>query len=108
MDYDTCLRVAQAVGAIRLRCRVLCLNLAGVAFMDASGLRLLQGLQEPVAARGGGLLLRGVHGQPLWVLHLTGTNNYFGIGADASTSAPQPRPRVLPAARLSAGINKAS
>ncbi|WP_432171803.1 STAS domain-containing protein [Streptomyces sp. 1222.5] len=88
MDYDTCPRVTEAVGAVRLRGRVLCLGMAGVAFMDASGLRLLQGLRELTEAEGGGLFLRGVHGQPLRVLDLTGTSTLFGAGAGPSTCGP--------------------
>ncbi len=38
--------------------------------MDASGLRLLQGLQELAEAEGAGLFLQGVNGQPLQALDL--------------------------------------
>ncbi|WP_435279941.1 STAS domain-containing protein [Streptomyces sp. 1222.5] len=100
MDYDTCPRVTQAAAAaaVRLRGRAMCLDLAGVAFMDASGLRLLQGLRELAEAEGGGLLLRGVHGEPLRVLDLTGTSILFGTGAAPGTpaaAAPAARPARL-------------
>ncbi|MGW4567315.1 STAS domain-containing protein [Streptomyces sp. NPDC004561] len=77
LDFDTCPRITQVTDAVSVRDRVLCLDLANVPFMDASGLRLLQNLRRLTDARGGLLELSNLRAQPRRVLELTGTRAQF-------------------------------
>ncbi|MFF8407532.1 STAS domain-containing protein [Streptomyces sp. NPDC015684] len=79
LDFDTCPRVTRVTDAVRIRNRTLCLDLAGVPFLDASGLGLLQGLHRHTDAQGGLLLLSGLQAQPRRVLELTGTRTQFRV-----------------------------
>ncbi|MGW4439621.1 STAS domain-containing protein [Streptomyces sp. NPDC004596] len=72
LDFDTCPRITQATDAVSIRDRTLCLDMAGVSFMDASGLALLQSLHRHSEAQGGALELSGLQAQPRRVMELAG------------------------------------
>ncbi|MFD9093214.1 STAS domain-containing protein [Streptomyces collinus] len=95
LDFDTCPQVSEVTDTVDVRDRILCLDLAGVAFMDASGLGLLQTLSREAVTHGGHLELSGLQAQPQHVLDLTGTRAQFHM-----TSPRPPGPRdpaaVLP------------
>ncbi|MFF7241839.1 STAS domain-containing protein [Streptomyces collinus] len=95
LDLDACPQVSEVTDRVNVRHRVLCLDLAGVAFMDASGLGLLQTLNRNSGAHGGHLELSGLQAQPQHVLDLTGTRAQFHM-----TTPRPPGPRgpavVLP------------
>ena len=79
LDFDTCPQVAQVTDVVIMRGRTVSLDLAGVSFMDASGLGLLQCLRRRASAEDGVLELCGLQAQPQRVLDLTGTRNEFRI-----------------------------
>ncbi|MEU6371141.1 STAS domain-containing protein [Streptomyces sp. NPDC046931] len=79
LDFDTCPQVTQATDVMIMRGRTVSLDLAGVSFMDASGLGLLQCLRRRAGAEDGVLELCGLQAQPQRVLDLTGTRTHFRI-----------------------------
>ncbi|MFF8867744.1 STAS domain-containing protein [Streptomyces sp. NPDC015139] len=81
LDFDTCPQVTLVTDTLIIRNRTLCLNLAGVPFLDASGLGLLQGLDRHAGEQGGLLELSGLQTQPRRVLELTGTRPQFQMTA---------------------------
>ncbi|MGW5284291.1 STAS domain-containing protein [Streptomyces collinus] len=95
LDFDACPQVSEVTDRVNVRHRILCLDLAGVAFMDASGLGLLQNLNRNAGIHGGHLELSGLQAQPQHVLDLTGTRAQFHM-----TTPRPPGPRgpaaVLP------------
>ncbi|MGQ4418765.1 STAS domain-containing protein [Streptomyces sp. SAS_269] len=74
LDFDTCPRITQLTDTVSIRNRTLCLDLAGVSFMDASGLSLLHSLHRYTEAEGGTLELSGLQDQPRRILELTATD----------------------------------
>ncbi|MEU4037770.1 STAS domain-containing protein [Streptomyces collinus] len=93
LDLDACPQVSKVTDAVNVRDRTLCLDLVRVAFMDASGLGLLQTLNRNADAHGGHLELSGLQAQPLHVLDLTGTRAQFHM---TTPRPPGPRdPAVL-------------
>ncbi|MER6468800.1 STAS domain-containing protein [Streptomyces collinus] len=93
LDFDACPQVSEATHKVSVRDRVVCLDLAGVAFMDASGLGLLQTVNRDAVSHGGHLELSGLQAQPQHVMDLTGTRAQFHIVAPRP---PGPRdPAVL-------------
>ncbi|MFC9285057.1 STAS domain-containing protein [Streptomyces collinus] len=81
LDFDTCPRITQVTDTVIIRDRTLCLDLAGVPFLDASGLGLLQLLDEHAGVQGGLLELSGLQSQPRRVLELTGMGARFRTAA---------------------------
>lgn len=67
------------------------LDLAGVSFMDASGLGFLTHLSKRAAANGQQMRLKNVAGQPRAFLENLGLRNVFGIGK---------LPSVVPSTRV--------
>ncbi|MFC9279553.1 STAS domain-containing protein [Streptomyces collinus] len=88
LDFDACPQVSAVTDRVGVDDRVLCLDLAGVAFMDASGLGLLQTLNLNAGTHGGHLELSGLQAQPQHVLDLTGTRAQFHL---ATPRPPGPR-----------------
>ncbi|MGW0286248.1 STAS domain-containing protein [Streptomyces sp. NPDC003236] len=86
LDFDTCPRITRVTDTVSIRDRVLCLDLAGVSFMDASGLGLLQSLLRDTEAEGGTLELSGLQDQPRRVLELTGTDARRHVRAGPGTT----------------------
>ncbi|MFG2265742.1 STAS domain-containing protein [Streptomyces sp. NPDC048720] len=74
LDFDTCPRITEVTDDVSLGDRTLCLDMAGVSFMDASGLTLLQSLNRNTEAQGGTLELSGLQEQPRRILELTATD----------------------------------
>ncbi|WP_333779026.1 STAS domain-containing protein [Streptomyces sp. IBSBF 3136] len=81
LDFDTCPRITQVTDTVIIRDRTLCLDLAGVPFLDASGVGLLQVLNEHAGAQGGLLELSGLQRQPRRVLELTETRTQFRVAS---------------------------
>ncbi|WP_333773467.1 STAS domain-containing protein [Streptomyces sp. IBSBF 3136] len=89
LDLDACSQVTRITDTVNVRDRILCLDMAGVAFMDASGLCLLQTLNRNADTHGGHLELSGLQAQPQHVLDLTGTRPQFRV-----TTPRPPGPRA--------------
>ncbi|MGW1988463.1 STAS domain-containing protein [Streptomyces collinus] len=87
LDFDTCPRITQVTDTVIIRDRTLRLDLAGVPFLDASGLGLLQVLNERTGVQGGLLELSGLQSQPRRVLELVGLGAYFRTTADSDPAA---------------------
>ncbi|MFJ9821986.1 STAS domain-containing protein [Streptomyces sp. NPDC101151] len=107
LDLDTFPRVVHVTDQVSLRGRILCLDLSGMPFMDASGLELLQRLQERADAEGGLLELCDMQAEPQRVLDLTGTRTRFRIVARTNRlwgGRPPADPDARTAARLAAGL----
>ncbi|MET8585793.1 STAS domain-containing protein [Streptomyces collinus] len=85
LDFDTCPRITQVTDTVIIRDRTLRLDLAGVSFLDASGLGLLQLLNEHAGVQGGLLELSGLQSQPRRVLELTGMGAQFRTAPDSDT-----------------------
>ena len=64
----------------------LIVNLAGVAFMDSTGLGVLVGGLKRVKEREGTLALAGAHGTVLRVLNVTGLNAVFPMYDSVETA----------------------
>ncbi|MBL1083651.1 STAS domain-containing protein [Streptomyces actinomycinicus] len=94
LDHDTCPRIREVTDAVSIRNRIVRLDLAGVAFMDASGLGLLQKLQRYTHAQGGLLELSGLQPEPRRVLELTGTLTRFHVTAGPGTPLRLPTQRA--------------
>ncbi|MER6473148.1 STAS domain-containing protein [Streptomyces collinus] len=87
LDFDTCPRITQVTDKVIIRDRTLCLDLAGVSFLDASGLGMLQLLNEHAGVQGGLLELAGLQSQPRRVLELTGMAARFRTAAASGPDA---------------------
>ncbi|WP_317447229.1 STAS domain-containing protein [Streptomyces collinus] len=90
LDFDTCPRITQVTDTVIIRDRTLCLDLTGVPFLDASGLGLLQILNEHAGGQGGLLELSGLQSQPRRVLELTGMRAQFRTTAGPGTADRSP------------------
>ncbi|MEW2256847.1 STAS domain-containing protein [Streptomyces sp. NPDC047869] len=95
LDFDTCPRITQVTDTVSIRNRTLCLDLAGVSFMDASGLSLLQRLHRHTEAEGGTLELSGLQEQPRRILALTAADarGHVDAGSGATVKSPAPTAR---------------
>ncbi|MFD6891122.1 STAS domain-containing protein [Streptomyces sp. NPDC059957] len=77
LDADTVPYVTEATDALALTGRVLVLDFSGVTFMDSSAVHLLCDLRDRALAEDGRLEVRGVSGQGLKLLDVTGTRDLF-------------------------------
>jgi anti-anti-sigma factor len=79
IDLQTCPQLAQAAFIIPLGGKPLYLDLAGVSFMDSSGLNLLVLLRRRLQAEGGRLAVTGLQPQPARLLQITGAYDLFAV-----------------------------
>ncbi|MFE9804574.1 STAS domain-containing protein [Streptomyces goshikiensis] len=77
LDMDTCSRVTATTDTLTLDGNTLVLDLSAVTFMDSSGLNMLLTLRNRAEAEQGTLELRGLPGQVLRLLDITGTRDLF-------------------------------
>ncbi|MFC8008521.1 STAS domain-containing protein [Streptomyces olivaceus] len=73
IDLQTCTELAHVTAAVPFD-ETLHLDLAGVPFMDSSGLHLILDLRRRLQAEGGQLSLVGLRDQPTHLLQLTGSD----------------------------------
>ena len=80
LDFFCCPRLSQVVEDINIdgRRRVV-LDLTGLKFCDAGGVRALLRAHRSVGAQGGQLVVRGVSGQPRRVLAITGVDQVLDL-----------------------------
>ncbi|GAA1503949.1 hypothetical protein GCM10009730_03440 [Streptomyces albidochromogenes] len=86
LDMQTVPAVEEAAVVVPLGGKPLRVDLAGVSFMDSSGLNLLLRLRRRMREEGGHLVLSGLQEQPAGLLRLTET--YALLTADGVGAAP--------------------
>ncbi|MGW7196990.1 STAS domain-containing protein [Streptomyces chryseus] len=87
LDMTTVPAVEEAAVVVPLGGKALHVDLAGVSFMDSSGLNLLLRLRRRMREEAGHLVLSGLREQPAGLLRLTET--YDMLTADGVGTAPR-------------------
>jgi anti-sigma B factor antagonist len=81
IDAFTSADLAEAFGHVpAVADGVIEVDVAGVTFIDSSGLRVLIGLTDRVATAGGRVALRNPSGPVSKILEITGLESTFGLG----------------------------
>ncbi|MFD3455090.1 STAS domain-containing protein [Streptomyces sp. NPDC058691] len=81
MDTDNCSRVDEALDLEG--CTSVVLDLAGLTFMDSSGVNLVLRLRHRLGPEGVRLALHGVQGQPRRVVDLVGLDEVVDVESPA-------------------------
>ncbi|MEU6341058.1 STAS domain-containing protein [Streptomyces sp. NPDC046977] len=84
MDIDSCSRVSDALDLDG--CTSVVLDLAGLTFMDSSGVNLVLRLRQRLAPEGVHLALHGVQGQPRRLVTLVGLETVVEVEPAARTA----------------------